>query len=956
MKNFRALHFVVPCRLFALVLASWLVAIDDSHSQIISLYQFDGNTTDTVSGPSANATLVTGTEAYIAGKVGQAYNFNGSTMLKAPQAGAGLSAFSISSWVNFSQRTQWATIVKNWGDFVRGAYHLGLDYDAFKISNYLGTDVRPGQYGGVSGTLTTNAWYHVGVTIGPTLTQTLYIDGVAVASGSASGALNNNYPNMSMGAKLADNQINPAPVFTGWLNGFLDELTFFNTELTPVQITSIYTNGLAGVSVTNLGFAYDPYVDPKAPTFYWKTNEVGNWTTGANWSSNTVPNATDTAYIDHGGTSSVTSLSEVASLVIGSTNGAVGGTLSLETGGVLTAASVSVGGSNGLVVFNGGRLETPTITFSNTNAAIVFNQAGELTVTSAISGEGRLRQLGAGTTTVLGANTFTGGTVISNGTLLIGEAGSLGAGAVTFSGDGALSFGDNMTFTNGISTTTAAAGVEVDKLTTVALTGGISGTGGIAKTGAGDLVFSNANTYSGTTAISDGTLSLAGANGSLGAGAVTNNGILSIDRSNAMTLSNAMSGSGFLVKNGATTLTVTGDLTHTGGTEINAGTVRVGDGGSTGSLGTGGSIANKGSLVFIRSDDGLVISGNISGTGTVVQAGSGTTTLSGTNNTYSGATTITNGMLRAGANGALSAKSAYTLNGGTIDLNSTTNNVFLLEILSGNHVQSNGSLVTTQPSFESIRLGRDTNTSSSYTLNGGYLGTTNKGNLQVGYLGTGVFDQNGGTNSISGYFVLGRYTTVAADVTNVGFGTYNLNGGEALQTSTDRISIIGEDGQGIMNVNGGVYSNAGRIVIAASARAVGELNIDDEGVVYTPRVDFGAGNGLVNFDRTDSYTFVAPITGSGRVEKNGTGTVTFTNNNTYTRGTTVNAGELRVLGLANNASNTITVNNGGAFVFTRSDTFGNHSANVLTPIVINGGGLVKNSGNFINAVGPLTLN
>jgi autotransporter-associated beta strand protein len=949
MKNFHALRFVVPCRLFALVLASWLVAIDDSHSQIISLYQFDGNTTDTVRGPSANATLVTGTEVYTAGKVGQAYNFNGSTMLKAPQAGAGLSAFSISSWVNFSQRTQWATIVKNWGDFVRGAYHLGLNYDEFKISNYLGTDVPPGQYGVVSGTLTTNAWYHVGVTIGSTLTQTLYIDGVAVASGRAAGALNNNYPNMSMGAKLADNQINPAPVFPGWLNGFLDELTFFNTELTPGQITSIYTNGLAGVSVTNLGFAYDPYVDPKAPTFYWKTNVVGNWTTGANWSSNTVPNATDTAYIDHGGTSSVTSLSEVASLVIGSTNGAVGGTLSLATGGVLTAASVSVGGSNGLVVFNGGRLETPTITFSNTNAAIVFNQAGELTVTSAISGEGRLRQLGAGTTTVLGANTFTGGTVISNGALLIGEAGSLGAGAVTFSGDGALSFGDNMTFTNGISTTTAAAGFEVDKLTTVALTGGISGTGGIAKTGAGDLVFSNANTYSGTTAINDGTLSLAGANGSLGAGAVTNNGILSIDRSNAMTLSNAMSGSGFLVKNSATTLTVTGDLTHTGGTEINAGTVRVGDGGSTGSLGTGGSIANKGSLVFNRSDDGLVVSGNIAGTGTVVQAGAGTTTLSGTKTTYSGATTITNGVLRAGANGALSANSVYTLNGGVLDPGAATNSINFLDILSGTNTQTNGSLTVTRPNDESIRLARDAGSTATYNLEGGELRSGFSANLQVGWNGTATFNQSGGTNSIGGFLVMGRWAGSA--------GTYNLLAGLLQQRESARFSIIGEVGTGTMNVSGtGVFSNASAVRVGL-AGGLGTMSFSNNGQLIAPGIIFGANVGnRVIFNLAYNTNFMAPISGTGAVIKDGTSTLTLLGANSYTRGTMVNNGVVVAAGtLANNVNNAVTVESLGTFIFSANNVFASVDATIATPIVINGG-TVLNTNSTTNALGAVTLN
>ena len=243
-----------------------------SEAALISLYQFDNSTTDTVRGASGAAS-VSGTSSYISGVTGQAFNFNGSTYLAAPQAGAGLTAFSISSWVYFESRTDWATIVKNWGSAIAGAYHFGLDGSQFKISNYLGTSA--GTPSVLSGTLTTNTWYHVGVTFGASGFQTLYIDGSQVSSASASGTINNNYSKMSMGAKLNDAQSgvgSPA----GWLDGYMDDLAFFNQELTSTQISGIYDAGLAGNSVTTLGYAYEPYVDPLS-----SVPEPGTWATAA---------------------------------------------------------------------------------------------------------------------------------------------------------------------------------------------------------------------------------------------------------------------------------------------------------------------------------------------------------------------------------------------------------------------------------------------------------------------------------------------------------------------------------------------------------------------------------------------------------------------------------------------------------------------------------------------------
>ena len=66
----------------------------------------------------------------------------------------------------------------------------------------------------------------------------------------------------------------------------------------------------------------------------------------------------------------------------------------------------------------------------------------------------------------------------------------------------------------------------------------ISGTGTLTKIGAGTTTLTGANTYSGTTTISAGTLQIGngGTTGTLGSGNVVNNAALRINRSDALTL------------------------------------------------------------------------------------------------------------------------------------------------------------------------------------------------------------------------------------------------------------------------------------------------------------------------------------------------------------------------------------------------------------------------------------
>jgi fibronectin-binding autotransporter adhesin len=97
--------------------------------------------------------------------------------------------------------------------------------------------------------------------------------------------------------------------------------------------------------------------------------------------------------------------------------------------------------------------------------------------------------------------------------------------------------------------------------------------------------------------------------------------------------------------------------------------------------------------------------------------------------------------------------------------------------------------------------------------------------------------------------------------------------------------------------------------------------------------------------------------GTNSLLKVGSNTVTLTGNNSYTGGTTVDAGSLVVSNnLANNASNTVTVNSGGSFVFARDNIFANHGGTIAPTMVINSGGFLQNTSSSFNTLGAVTMN
>src|SRR5208282_2556571 len=246
-------------------------------------------------------------------------------------------------------------------------------------------------------------------------------------------------------------------------------------------------------------------------------------------------------------------------------------------------------------------------------------------------------------------------------------------GTLTFNG-GTLEALAGITSSKAVTLNAGGGMFLADTGTSSTLSGVISGVGSFTMDGPGKLTLTGANTYTGGTTISAGTLQLGNgaASGSI-AGDVVDNGVFAIDRSDTYTFAGIISGTGAFEQLGSGTTTLTGTNTYSGGTSFDAGILAVDN---DSNLGTGTLTFNGGTLealagitsskaVTLNAGGGMfladtgtssTLSGVISGVGSFTMDGPGKLTLTGVN-TYSGGTSFDAGILAVNSDSNLGSGS-----------------------------------------------------------------------------------------------------------------------------------------------------------------------------------------------------------------------------------------------------------------------------------------------------------
>jgi len=182
---------------------------------------------------------------------------------------------------------------------------------------------------------------------------------------------------------------------------------------------------------------------------------------------------------------------------------------------------------------------------------LAFNRSNNVAFSGLIFGNGQVNQIGSGTLVLSGANSYSGGTLISNfGTVRVtnsnpGVSSSVGTGTVTLDNGQFQAGAGNLTFSNNFAVNNTASGSAIDSNGRIlTISGNITDGNGpgaltivdsVASGGGtgGKVVFTGANTYSGGTLIcSCGTLQLGtvAQSGSM-VGAIENEGVFNVTNS-----------------------------------------------------------------------------------------------------------------------------------------------------------------------------------------------------------------------------------------------------------------------------------------------------------------------------------------------------------------------------------------------------------------------------------------
>ena len=638
--------------------------------------------------------------------------------------------------------------------------------------------------------------------------------------------------------------------------------------------------------------------------------------------------------------------------------------------GAAAQALIANGAVVGIVITNPGTGYTsaPTIGFSGGGGS------GAGATALATTAAGGLTKIGSGTLSLTAANTYTGGTTVAAGTLLL-------SGAVNMPATGALTVNPAATFSlaDGTVRTTNAASLNLNSGSNLTF----DWIGGAADT----LVSTAAATTAGYVAINlnpsspsgSGLTLISSPNGGLSGAAyclVNNtNYTAAINQSatavtigsysTASTLSTAywlggqVAGAGNVLNlsNGtlsnwasAATGTATGVVPAAGTNVIFSTTSGASNEGAllAGNMAVNGITFNDSAAVSISSTDSTAYALTVNGGGLAANGAAGAVTINvpfvmGAAQTWAvnnaGGLTASGGisgglaLALTGTGhvtlGGVNAVSGFqvngaTVNGGTTEISGTVNSVnasTAFYIGNGDAMGSdkatllidNGAIVNVTGTLsDSIVVGRDSG-SGTVVQNGGLFNynPTSASNIYI--------TASNNANSNSFYYMNGGTLNLNGKILYIGFGSGTVATGTFIQTG-GTVTGVGTMDVGV-SVGKGYYTMTGGQLVVGTGGIVGAstygINLGGGSVAASGNWSSAAlmtltgSNGNVSFDTTGgSITLSGALSGTGGLTKIGTGTLTLSGPSTYSGVTTINSGTLLVSGALNPAAGLV-LNLGG---------------------------------------------
>ena len=608
-------------------------------------------------------------------------------------------------------------------------------------------------------------------------------------------------------------------------------------------------------------------------------------------------------------------------------------TYSMVFAGSSTAGSATIVNNYGLS-FNGNST-AGSATVTNNSAGILTFSSNATAGSAVVSNNGNM--------SFSAASTAGNATITNNGTLQFYANSTAGSATITnnsgkdlnftsasTAGDAAITNGGNLRF-YGTSAASSAAIINNDALvffdTSTAGSATITNShnvyfydtstaGNAAITNSGYLSFNNASTagsasitnnnnlyFYDTSTAGNATISNTGqvefnAASTAGSATITNDGMLRF-------YNTSTAGSATLVNNAGGTVDFSSSTGPNGDGKLSAGSI----------AGAGNYILGANELTVGSNNLSTEVSGDISGSGSLVKTGTGTLTLTGAK-TYTGGTTISGGTLQFGngiSAGSINLAGSVNVTGGTLAIQAPTTLTVAQTVTFGNSTTLSIAAGTSSPalSASSIAIGNGVTFNLSGIADASQLDlvlihTTSgisgdfAGISVGGFAGTVDYLTLSTRKSADGLQYLASYGLAWSAHNNLAHGTFTLT--NATDSFTVGAVLADQAANPATGWNGTSLTKAGAgTLILTGANTYtggttisgGTLQIGNGGTTGSILGDV-VNNGQLVFNRSNAISFSGAISGTGGLTKQGAGTLTLTGANSYSGATSIEAGTLLI--------------------------------------------------------------